>query len=442
MVSRSRACSTSPTTTLGPRRRRPAARSARPSSGVEQRRLARAVRSEHRDPLSGADGEVDRAEPERAAVDDGPLEAGDDVAAAPGRRHRQLQPPRLPGLGDDLEPLDRPLGAGGPTGELLGLVDAEGADVLVRFVGRRPPHLGQPLAGPLPLALRPLGERSALLVVLLEALPGMAPGRLPLVEIALPPAGEVARPVGELVELDHVRHRAGEKRAVMAHQDHRGVEPGHPALDPVEPVEIEVVGRLVEQEDVEPGEQQGGQARSGGLPAGQRRRRFVEQPGRQPEVRPHLADAGVEVGAAQAEPTVEGGGVVVVGTGPVGGERSCGRVEVAVGGRHARPAGEVGAHGLGRRAGRLLGQVADGGGRRGAEHPAPIRRDLAGQGAQQRRLADTIGPDDPDALARRDDQVDAVEHGERAANNRQIAGTEGSGGWHRRNLAGSERTKR
>ena len=216
----------------------------------------------------------------------------------------------------------------------------------------------------------------------------------------------------------------------MAHQDHRGVESGHPALDPVEPVEIEVVGRLVEQEDVEPGEQQGGQARPGGLPTGQRRRRLVEQSGRQPEVRPHLADAGVEVGAPQGEPLVEGGGVMVVRVVPVGSERRRGRFQVAVGSRHAGAAGEIGAHGLGRGAGRLLGQVADGGGRRGAEHSAPIRRDLAGEGAQQRRLADAIRPDDSDALARRDDHVDAVEHGQWAADDREVVGTEGSSGWH------------
>ena len=188
---------------------------------VDQRRLARAIGADECDPLAGTDEEVDRAQLERAAAGDGAVETGDDVAAASRRRHLQPQLPRLPRLVDGLQPLHRPLGARRPTGELLGLVDLEGADVLVRLVGLA--RLGQPLRRPLPLALGAPSERAPLRVVVLEALPRRPPGRLAFVEVRLPATAVVRRPVGELVELDDVGDGPGEERAVVADEhDRRG----------------------------------------------------------------------------------------------------------------------------------------------------------------------------------------------------------------------------
>ena len=75
--------------------------------------------------------------------------------------------------------------------------------------------------------------------------------------------------------------------------DHRDAAPvaGDERLEPVEPVEVEVVGRFVEQQDVEAGEEDRGERRLGHLPAGQSHRGGLEQPQRQPEVGEHLLDA-------------------------------------------------------------------------------------------------------------------------------------------------------
>ena len=93
-----------------------------------------------------------------------------------------------------------------------------------------------------------------------------------LVEVGLPAAAEAGGPVGELVELDDVGDGAGEERAVVADEHaRRPASAGDPALEPVEPGEVEVVGRLVEQEHVEAGQQQGGQPGPCRLAARQRR---------------------------------------------------------------------------------------------------------------------------------------------------------------------------
>ena len=69
-------------------------------------------------------------------------------------------------------------------------------------------------------------------------------------------------------------------------------------------VEVEVVGRLVEQEDVVAAEQQRRHAGPGRLAAGQRGHRLVEVD-RQAEVGGHLLGALVQVGAAEGEPALQ-----------------------------------------------------------------------------------------------------------------------------------------
>ena len=63
------------------------------------------------------------------------------------------------------------------------------------------------------------------------------------------------------------------------------------ALEPVEPVEVEVVGRLVEQEHVEAAEQDGRQPSAGRLPARQRRRSAGRARGRAGRGRPSTSPA-------------------------------------------------------------------------------------------------------------------------------------------------------
>ena len=402
-ASRSRACSTSPTTTLGPSVARPADGSMRPSSTSSS-----VVLPEPLAPTSATRSPVPTTRsigPERevATFDDDAVEAGDDIAGAAGRGDRQAQLPRLARLVDDVEALHRPLRAGRPAGELLGLVDPERADVLVRLVVRRPLDLGQALLRPLPLALRPAGERAPLGVVLLEPLPRRPPRRLPLVEVGLPAAAEDRGAVGELVDLEDVGDGPGEERAVVADEHDGRLQLGDPPLEALQPGEVEVVGRLVEQEHVEPGQQQRRQPGPRRLAAGQRGGRLGQQAAGEPEVGPHLPDAGIEIGAAEGQPPLEGDGVAVVGARRAGGEGGRRRVELGVGIGDAGAAGEERVHRL-VRARRLLGQVADGGRRRRALDATALERHEPGEGLQQRRLADAVGADDADPLAAGDDE--------------------------------------
>src|SRR5581483_11319013 len=70
---------------------------------VEQGRLAAPVRADDREPVAPAKLEVERPEPERAALDDGALEPRDDVAATSARREAELELPRLVRLLDRRE---------------------------------------------------------------------------------------------------------------------------------------------------------------------------------------------------------------------------------------------------------------------------------------------------------------------------------------------------
>src|SRR6185503_8657901 len=78
-----------------------------PEQGLDQGRLPASVRACDREALAPAHVEVDRPQPERAALDDGSFECDDDVAGPARRREIELQLPRLPRLLDPvaLEPL-------------------------------------------------------------------------------------------------------------------------------------------------------------------------------------------------------------------------------------------------------------------------------------------------------------------------------------------------
>ncbi len=75
-------------------------------------------------------------------------------------------------------------------------------------------------------------------------------------------------------------------------------------LQALQAVQVEVVGRLVEQEDVVAGEQQRGEAGAGRLAAGERGHRLVQADG-QAERGGDLLGPLVEVGAAEVEPALQ-----------------------------------------------------------------------------------------------------------------------------------------
>ena len=103
--------------------------------------------------------------------------------------------------------------------------------------------------------------------VSLVSLGRVAPGGLARLEVGREPAGVTRRPMARLVDLDHRRHDPLKKRTVVRHHDQPAGPRLQERLEPVEAVEVEVVRWLVEQEQVETGEQQTCQGRLGALPS-------------------------------------------------------------------------------------------------------------------------------------------------------------------------------
>ena len=138
---------------------------------------------------------------------------------------------------------------------------------------------------------------------------------------------------------------------------------------PGDALDVEVVGRLVEQEHVGVGDEQPGQGQPAALAAGQRPDDRVEP------ARPRGVDAAEQPGEHVADAGVTGPHVL--------GEVTDDRL----------------AHGPGRVERVDLAEQADGD-PAGAGDPAGVDRLLAREHPQQGRLAATVAPDDADALAR------------------------------------------
>ena len=62
-----------------------------------------------------------------------------------------------------------------------------------------------------------------------------------------------------LVELEDPVDRVLEEGPVVRHDHQRPVQAGHEPLELGQAGKVEVVGRLVEEQDVEPGQEDGGQ---------------------------------------------------------------------------------------------------------------------------------------------------------------------------------------
>ncbi len=133
-------------------------------------------------------------------------------------------------------------------------------------------------------------------------------------------------------------------------------------FEQVEPGEVEVVGRFVEEEHVEAGEEDRGEGGPCGLTAGHRGHRRVEELGRQTDAVDHGRGPRVEVGCPEREVAIECRGVRVVGAGRAGAQRVRRRFERSLRLGHAGTAREEGAQRLARVPVGFLRQEADGGG--------------------------------------------------------------------------------
>ena len=151
--------------------------------------------------------------------------------------------------------------------------------------------------------------------VLLVGLGGVPCRHRAFLQVRVPAALEAGRGPGVRVELDDPRDRPLEEGTVVAHEEQRGLVADDEGLQPVEGGEVEVVGRLVEEQDVVRDRRIGRELGARRLATGERRRRLVEEAGGEAEVGPDRTDAALEVGAAEGQPAVEGLGVAVVGAG-------------------------------------------------------------------------------------------------------------------------------
>ena len=207
----------------------------------------------------------------------------------------------------------------------------------------------------------------------------------------------------------------------MGHGHQRAPPSQQQLLQPLHRFQVQVVGRLIQQQQIRLGQQQLGQQRTGALAAAEVRQRLVVLVLVEPQAAQHLTDARLVIIAAGH---LERGLRLTVGRQQLSviGRAGCGRLGQPVlhlGQRGAlRP--QVGEHFQHRLVQRViarwrwvLGQVAHG--------QAPFARHIAGRGclrpgkdAQQRSFARAVRADKPDAIPRFDAQIHAGEDIQRA----------------------------
>ena len=174
-------------------------------------------------------------------------------------------------------------------------------------------------------------------------------------------------------------------------------KPARKLLEPRQAVRVEVVGGLVEQEDVGVLEQRGGQQRAGLLAAREAAQRAVGRQALDAEPPANLLGARLRGPGAGRLGALERVRVGVEVAGALeGGERLAGLAE--------RGVQQV----VDRDVGRLLRQVAD---RRGREDRAAVGELATGQEAQQRGLAGAVGTDEPGTVAGVEGQRQPFEEG-------------------------------
>ena len=354
-----------------------------PGEHPEQRGLAGAVRADDADDAGAGQGE-------RQVVDEEPVA----VALRQVLHLDHLVAEAGPGRDGDLEPV-------AAAGVGLGL----GPQLLV---GRQPgPALG--LAGlgrhPHPLQLALQGALAGRRLLLLVGQPGLLlvePRRVVALEREAPAAVELEDPLGHVVEEVAVVGDGHDRARVLLQEP----------LQPVDRLGVEVVGGLVEEQQVGVGEQQPAQRHPAPLAA--RQRGHVGVVGRAAQGVHGDLDVAVEVPRVGGVDLVlqlglEGAHLLVVGVGvaPHGHDLV---VPVEEGPHRGHAVEHVADHVLGRVELRLLGEEAGAEARREAGLTAEAVVE-AGHDPQEGGLAGAVGPDHADLGAGVERQRDALQHG-------------------------------
>ena len=136
-----------------------------------------------------------------------------------------------------------------------------------------------------------------------------------------------------------------EEGPVVGHGHDRARRRRHERLEEIEPGEVQVVRRLVQQQDVLAGEQDGSQRGTGRLAAGEVADLDVEAVGGQADLIEHGARAGVDVTAPDGQEVLERRRVGLDRVGLTGHRRG-GAVQLGLCVSDAGPPGQIGPQGL------------------------------------------------------------------------------------------------
>jgi hypothetical protein len=365
----------------------------------EQGGLAGAVPTGDRETFPGGQVDIDRPETKVSALGDRAVEAQDVVREPPTGPKGEPQLPRLERLLRQLVALEKSLRL---------------ADLRLERMRRAPVRAARLVAERIALRARlratraqELGESSPPQLRLVELRHGRSALGVTCDLVVRPPARPLAGATRSRVDRDHAVDRPVEQLAIVRDEHERAAVRLEEALEAAESVEVEVVRRLVEQKDVEPGQEDRREPDPSGLAA---RKALARPPEveREPELGTDASRASVEVAASERQIAVERGRVAIL-RGLAARESRCGVLELPL--RPADPCStpervedrlaELGAT--------LLLEVADRHGSGRARHGSPVRSLGTRHDSQQGRLADPVRADQTDPGAWPDRQGDVVE---------------------------------
>ena len=254
----------------------------------------------------------------------------------------------------------------------------------------------------------------------------MAARGLALLQVGLVAAAVDRDALQAAIDLDDLRHGARQELAVVADDDCGRVERLHELFESIEAVEVEVVGRLVEQERVVARQQQRGEASARGLAAGQRRGLEV-QVDFESDVGERLVRAFFDVGSAEREPAIERVRVAVICAGFAARHRVGIRVHRGLGCADARAPQQELPHRLALDAFLFLREVAERRGRGRNRDRASVWLAQSGEDLEQRRLAGAVRAHESDDVAGRNHEIEARPELARAKRGREAFAVDGDG---------------
>ena len=221
----------------------------------------------------------------------------------------ELERPFLAGFGDLLEAGDPALHLAHLLRLLLAGLGGRASSVLV-VVGSLAHRVADTLTRPFPLSACARDEVGLLLGELVVLFAPVSATDLTLFQITLVSAAEDGGGVLGQIQFQDAGHGAGQELPVVAHQHHTTTKFADELLESREAVEVEIVGRLIEQDDVESRQHQCRQSHPRRLPTrqgGHQRRLRPHRIGVEPQVGQHGRQPLVEVRGAGSEPVIQRG---------------------------------------------------------------------------------------------------------------------------------------